>query len=75
MEDGTWIGLVGIAVPIVALLIYVALRATGRVGKPKGLPPGRRGGAGRIGRFSGVPLSDAPYEDARSQDEEAGSDS
>jgi hypothetical protein len=64
-----WLGIVVFLIPLLALLIYGVLRLSGRVREPPGLPPGRRGGASRIGH-SGVPLSDAPYY-ARKLNEEA----
>jgi len=61
MDGGDWFGLIAVPTPLLALLIYFALRLTGKVGKPEGLPPGRRGGVNRIGAMRGAPLSDAPY--------------
>ena len=57
MDGSDWFGLVWLSVPVLSVLIYVALRLARKVGKPEGLPPGRRGGVSR----HPAPVSDAPF--------------
>lgn len=60
MELRDWIGLVVVLAPLWIGLGYGLLRLIRRIPPPEGVPPGRRGGAGRV-RPGGVPVGDAPH--------------